>query len=218
MRETKHVILFEYQKVELAEDYPRERDAPECDYIDFYTYQTLECCGCGDVSFRLRYCFGQRVQHDDDLFDEDLFDDTYYPPRVWRKKPVWISKLPDELRSLLDEVYTALQAGSRTLATMGARSVLDMVILERVGDRGSFKRKLEAMVAEGWVGLHDKDILYAALNAGNAAIHRGHIPTDSELTTVMNIVEHMLNSIYILPDDANRLRQNTPQRGMRHNE
>jgi hypothetical protein len=98
---------------------------------------------------------------------------------------------------------------------MGARALLDMVIVDSVGDVGRFDQKLDALQKEELVGKRQREILEAALEAGNAASHRGHCPTSQQLNQVMDIVEGILQQIYVLPELANDLRKSTPQRKKR---
>ena len=82
---------------------------------------------------------------------------------------------------------------------MGARTLVDMVILEKVGDVGTFKDKLKALEKAGYVSSQGREVLYAALDLGSAAAHRGHAPTETEVQSVMDIVENMLQAVYVFP-------------------
>lgn len=93
---------------------------------------------------------------------------------------------------------------------MGARTLLDMLMVQKVGDVGSFKQKLKKLQAGGFVSADNVEILDAALDAGNAAAHRGHAPNASDVNTVMDIVENLLQAVYVLPDMAQRLKETTP--------
>jgi hypothetical protein len=54
--------------------------------------------------------------------------------------------------------------------------------------------------------------LDAALDAGSASIHRGHRPDAQQLNTVMDIVENLLQSLFVLEKATRHLRQATPVR------
>ena len=121
-----------------------------------------------------------------------------------------------ELPDLLSEVYSALHANNRRLATMGARTLLDMAIVNSVGDVGNFPNKLEALQQKGLVGKNQREFLEAALEAGNAASHRGHCPTAQRLNDVMDIVESILHQMYVLPHASAKLKKSTPRRKKVH--
>lgn len=95
---------------------------------------------------------------------------------------------------------------------MGARALVDMLIMEKVGDIGGFKEKLNGLEKAGFVNSRGRDVLYAALDVGNAATHRGHAATASEVEAVMDIVENMLQGVYVFPKTSANLRKTTPAR------
>jgi len=96
---------------------------------------------------------------------------------------------------------------------MGARTLLDLLMVEKVGDVGTFKQKLKKLQDAGYVGANNVDVLDAALDVGNAAAHRGHAPKATEVNAVMDIVENVLHAVYVLPDMALKLKKATPPRG-----
>lgn len=192
-QETKHLVLA-------ARTIDGEDEASGIDWRD--TYELLECSGCEQVSL----CNTFAHSAGDDLTV------TYYPPPVSRRVPPWRGKLPHELGSVLGEVYAALDADSRRLALMGARTAIDIALLEKVGDSGTFQEKLASLEKKGFVGKQNREILAAALDAGNAAAHRGFRPKPEDLATVMDIVENVLQSVYVLEGAAAKLRKATPKR------
>ena len=195
-RETNHHVL-------------RTRDFSESFEVEGYgdTYQSdryelLECAGCENISMR-------RIQYVELTDDTDV---TIYPPPVARRRPHWLSSLPNKQRLLMDQIYTALDANSRALAVMGARAVVDMVLVAQVGDTGGFGEKLKAAEAQGVISKKNREVLTAALDAGNAAAHRGHQPSPTDVSAVMDIVENLLQAVYQLDSLAERLKQTTPRR------
>lgn len=172
------------------------------------TFDMIECYGCHFISLKRTF----------DFTEYDGLVIKYFPPPISRRKPAWYGELamniPVELEliGLLDEVYSALHANNRRLATMGARALLDMAITDKVKDVGRFDQKLDALEKEGFISKRQREFLEAALDAGNAASHRGHCPSAKELDQVMDIVESVLQQIYVLPQTAADLKKSTPQR------
>lgn len=163
-------------------------------------FEIFQCQGCDTVQVRRSFYFGKEPEL------------SYFPARISRHQPQWLPELPDELRSLLYEVYEALHADSRRLALMGIRAVLDVVILEKVGDVGSFPEKLAALESGGVVGKQQREFLAAVLDAGSAAAHRGHAASARELESAMDIVENLLQAVYSLGKAAEHIREKTPPR------
>ena len=85
-------------------------------------------------------------------------------------------------------------------------------MVDKVGDDGTFNEKLKKLEALGVVSLNNRELLSAVLDASHAAAHRGHAPDADDVNAVMDIVENLLHSVYILPGMADRLRKNTPPR------
>lgn len=192
LQTTKHLVVAEHiQRVE------------EEEYDSWFqkTWTMLECCGCGNVRLRERA----------ECPEWSGTPDWFYPPNVSRQAPKWHDKLPKGYSELLREIYSALQADSRTLVMMGARTLIDMFITEKVGDVGGFSKKLEMLVERGYLSAFNRDILDAALQAGHAASHRGHKPTEEEVIQVIDIVENLLQSL-VLQKAAKSLRKSTPKR------
>ena len=98
------------------------------------------------------------------------------------------------------------------MAVMGARALVDMAIMDKVGDKGSFDQKLSALEEEGFVSKRNREVLTAALDAGNASAHRGHKFEAREVNQIMDIVENLLQAIYALEDAAQNLKTATPPR------
>ena len=174
-------------------------------------YEMLQCCGCENITLRSSYtCAGSG--------NEVMV--SYYPPAITRHKPEWLSGSSaqsfrwhhSELNSLLDEVYAALHAGSNRLAIMGARTLIDMVMLDKIGDQGTFDDKLKTMETTGYLSRTNREFLKQAINAGSAAAHRGHQPDDQDVNRVMDIVENFIQAVYFLETAAVKLQQNTPPR------
>lgn len=166
------------------------------------TYESLECLGC--EAFQLRHTH---------TFSEDEFPTTeHWPPRVSRSPRRWLADVPFEIRLLLQEVYTALHSNSRSLAVMGARALLDIILVKEVGDVGTFAKKLADLQDKGFVGTKNREYLTAMLETGNAAAHRGFRASAESVNHVMDILENLIETIYILESKAKDLEQTTPKR------
>ncbi len=175
---------------------------PEDEFSWSTTFDMLQCCGCQEVVLRRTFYFSEEP-------DPDV---RYFPPVMSRYSPKWRHELPYEMKALLQEIYKSLDSESLRLPMMGARTLVDMLILEKVGDVGSFLKKLEALEKAGLVSSQNRETLYVALDVGSAAAHRGHAPTEPEVQAVMDIVENMLQAVYVFPDVAKKLKKSTPSR------
>ena len=203
-RETKHQLLATKEQRHSS----TVRLSPTDDGFEVYshiTYDMLECGGCESVRVKRTYFYSEDGE-------EDV---TFYPPAVSRLSPRWLEKLPQAIHSLLKEVYAALHADSRRLAMMGARAILDMVLVQTVADIGGFEKKLRVLEEKGFIGMKNRELLEAALEAGHAASHRGHLPNQDDVNHVIDIVEHLLQMVFVLESAAEDLKKTTPPRSER---
>lgn len=171
-------------------------------------WKTLQCRGCDEVTLHRRdWC------SEDDPMDGWSDPGTYFPPRVSRRKPAWVSRVevPTEYMGLLDEIYIALHADSRRLAMMGARALIDEIIRRTVGDQGNFAKGLQHLVETQLISQRNREIIEAAVDVGHASAHRGHRPSIDNVNIVIDIVENLIHN-ELLSGDAESLRSSTPKR------
>ncbi len=125
--------------------------------------------------------------------------------QISRKKPEWLNELPSDIKSVLSEVYIALHAESRYLATVGPRTVLDLLIVDKIGDSGSFKQKIKKLEDGGHITHAEAELIEAVIEAGSASAHRGYAPDTDSLNHVMDTLESMLDKLYIAEGRQKRL-------------
>lgn len=127
-------------------------------------------------------------------------------------RPNWLDSLQEPLREVMGEVYRGVDLDLRSLSAMGIRAVIDMVLVGLVGDVGGFDKKLSQMVFKGLLTEMSRSHMLAAIEAGNAAAHRGHIPDRADLHALLKICENLLYEHFVVPGQTQRLRANTPVR------
>ncbi|MCX5638317.1 MAG: DUF4145 domain-containing protein [Planctomycetota bacterium] len=194
-RETHHIPLHKHEETIEEKEGNFTRQKNDC-------WELLKCCGCDEI--RVRQVFNYIGLGQPQI--------RYYPPVEIRRLPKWACKLPEEVRELQLEVYSAMHGNNLRLATMGARTLIDMAILVLVGDKGTFDNKLDAMIKEKYLAERDKSALMIALDTGSAASHRGHKPTFDDLNKVMDIVEHLLEQVFYLQGLGDKLKNSVPPR------
>ena len=195
LRKTRHEVIA-------MRELEEQEDVEPGFWIDWITtYTMLECRGCGAVTL------GRRLVSPTLNID----DTNYYPPPISRQIPRWHYELPNDFRDLLKESYAALQAGSKRLAIMGARSLVDLFMNTAVGDVGGFQQKLDKLVKGGFLSKQNRDVLETALETGHAVVHRGHEPHRDDVNLVFDIVENLLQTM-VLQNKSEQLKKRTPKR------
>jgi Domain of unknown function (DUF4145) len=167
----------------------------------------IECRGCGNISMR----------KETEGFGEPRV--TYFPSPASRRRPDWIWGLAwgiegdvDKLGDLLQEIYEAVAGGQLRLAAMGVRSLLEQIMVAKVGDQGTFSKNLSAFHEKGFISLVQRDAMSAILDAGHAVTHRAFEPQKGDLNTALDIAEGIFAAIYIHGEAASRVADRVPPR------
>jgi hypothetical protein len=129
-----------------------------------------------------------------------------------RVRALFGSGLPFELSELLEEIYLALWGKHYRLALMGIRALLEAAMIRKVGDLGSFSKNLDAFVQDGFISRVQREHLIVVLEAGHASTHRMYKPNESELNTLLEIAESVLEAVYIHGTAAKKLAGRVPAR------
>jgi hypothetical protein len=202
-QKTRHALLCKAEDV-ISEEYDGNV------VIDIVTTaEMFRCCGCRATVLR-------RTRIVDN--DPDTLLIRYFPPPVSRHQPRWVwLYLASDFQGVIAEIYRSLDANNHRLPMMGARTLIDMLMVDKVGDVGTFNEKLKELEGIGVISSANREVLAAALDVGNAAAHRGHTPKADEVNAVMDIVENLLHAVYVLPNMAKNLKKTTPpRRGKKH--
>ena len=172
-------------------------------------YEMIRCLGCEAV----------RLKHTNWFSEEDGVTVRYYPPAIFRRQPDWFGELWLELCSedefvekLLKEIYVALQNNLPSLAAMGVRSLLEKVMVSKTGDNGSFTANKKAFERLGYGSRVQCERLEAILEVGHAAIHRVFTPNRTEVVTLVDIAEHIIETVYLHESKVKELRKRVPPR------
>ncbi len=163
-------------------------------------WRLLQCCGCEAIKAFVT----------EDSTDFKNPREVHYPACQSRTLPKSREDMPQECQDLICETYKAMHTDCLTLSMMGTRAILDLVLQDMVGDCGGFQRKLQQAAKGGLLTNAEIDVISAAIDAGNAASHRGFKPTASQLDDALDIVEHALMNQYVLAASSGRLKKSVP--------
>ena len=177
-------------------------------------HELLKCAGCDFVSLRQTEWFSE---HYDDS-GQPVPEVRYFPHASLRRFPQWLPQLECDNSSaefvprLLRQIYSALDAGSYELATMGIRSVLDMAVVDHDDDEGFFGEKLSRLEERGRIAKKQVEELKTLFDLGSASIHRGFAPTRQQVLDALDIVEPLIQSLYLHPNQTAKLARVIPPR------
>ncbi len=176
-------------------------------------YNVLTCTTCGELRFI--------VEKKEGGFGGDHWfsEVVSYPVQPFVTRPSWLDRLDDELRKMMESVYTALDHRLFFLASIGVRTALDRVICEKIGDTGTFKEKMKVLRERGYVDDSNNEILDALIEAGNASAHRGYGPDDDTAKGIIELAEHIIHKVVFektnlaaLVTKAKKIKKETPKK------
>lgn len=191
---TLHKLVHEYEQ-NLSED-----------HFSFTLIHSLfECCGCQDVKM-IRKELSDYCDMDENGYIPEI---TVFPPDTLRAKPLWLPRLifpfnaetgpvNSEIIGLINEIYISVQNSCYRLTVMGIRALIEAVMIQKVGDKGNFQANMKAFQEQGYISEIQCKALEQVLNAGHATIHRSYNPGFSVVTAAIDIVENVIESIYVV--------------------
>ena len=197
----------------------RTRVDKESKQIDSRTYTwraclSMKCRDCGAMTFLIDHYVGHNMGGDPGVEKTE-----YYPALPFRFKPPWFKDLPDNYKETLNEVYIALDNSLYRLASAGTRTAIDCLIVDQIGDAGTFNEKVEGLVKKAVIDQDEKEILLALIDAGSASMHRSFNPSRDLVENMMDILDKILFKVCIEPKEkeelrkkAEALRKKTPKR------
>lgn len=164
--------------------------------------QVVQCLGCKTVSFRKASSNSEDCYpiNDDGDWECDV-DETLYPSRLEGIKGLGDDTyyLPTNIRRIYEETLTALSNQSPVLTGIGLRALLETVCKEKSATGRDLLKKIDSLASIGILTPAGAAILHKIRTLGNAAAHEVKPHSAKQLGLAMDIVEHLLKDVYILP-------------------
>jgi len=194
-RVTRHEVLCEHI----------EETAPD-DYHEKDFWQIVRCLGCHTTGFQHRNEDYEQVWEDFDGDVRHTVSTTVYP-RVVRnhsglKGTTWIPAL---IRNVYRQTLSAYSDNAYVLASIGLRATIEAVCNHLEISGSNLEKRIDQLFKTGYVSNSDKKRLHAIRFLGNDAAHEVKEPKESDLRVALEIVEHILNSVFILEKKSKSL-------------
>lgn len=194
-RNTRHEILFNLEEENLPELY-HEKD----------TWQVVKCMGCLSIGFRYRNDDFEQVWEDADGDVHHKIEISTFPRVISNhKKLASAFHIPSLIRKVYEQTLSAYGEKAYVLASIGLRATIEAVCNQLNLSRNPLEKRIDQLFKGGYVSNGDKKRLHAIRFLGNDAVHEIKEPRESELRVALEIVEHLLNSVFILEKKAKSL-------------
>lgn len=209
-QETNHEILKSY----LVTNTDDEMD--NCSLSWSNEFQVIECQGCEIITFREVFWFS--------FEGEETTQETLYPDRNFdTHKAKYFSNLPSKIQEIYKETLHSYNARNFILCAAGLRAIVESICtyqgikdgpveIEKPNGEKSLKRKdnLEGKIygiyEKGILAKGHADILHEYRFLGNSALHELEKPSAEELALAIEIIEHILESVFEMPVKGNALK------------
>lgn len=194
-RRTRHDILFERVDNNNASVF-NERD----------TWQIIQCLGCLTIGSRHKYEDFDDVQENSEGKATHAITIRTYPRVLSNHKgPSASYYLPAVIKKVYEQTLRALAEQANVLASIGLRACIEAVCNELKIAAVSLEKRIDLLLKAGYVSNGDKKRLHAIRFLGNDAAHEIREPDPVEIRIALEIVEHLLNTVFILESRARRL-------------
>lgn len=171
------------------------------------THEIIRCLGCDSISFRASSHNSEDYYQDDEGNFIHPTTEEIYPSRLMGRTPLEdIYSLPDKIRAIYKETHAALCTKLKILAGVGIRALVEAVCSEEKAKGRTLEKKIDDLVKKEVLTKKNAEVLHRTRLLGNKAAHETKAPLDSELDVAFDIVENLLETVYIIPKKAERLK------------
>lgn len=192
-KNTNHTVLAQH-------DWRSDPD----DYSHAQYHKLVKCLGCDNVSLRIEdHDIESAYQTDHNEWEVPITTKSYPKKLQNHKKFDNDYLIPKLVRNIYNEVLLTLQEDAKILSSLGLRACIESVCnhLEIVG--GNLAIRINKLATVGYISKKDAERLHAIRFMGNDSAHEIKAPKEASLKIALEIVEHLLKSVFILPEQAN---------------
>jgi hypothetical protein len=120
--------------------------------------------------------------------------------------------LPMQLRQVYEETHAALSSNQPVLAGIGLRAIVETVCKDRKAKGGNLEKKIDDLVTQNVLTPSGAEILHSLRLMGNDAAHEVSPHDAKALAVAMDVLEHTLRGVYVIPAHAAALPKRTRKR------
>ena len=142
------------------------------------------------------------VQIGEDEWEYQPLVHLYPSPEVGRSPLADVDILPEKVSRIYSETIKALNQSHEVLCGIGVRAIIETVCKDKNASGKDLHRKINSLVALGVLTQDGADILHKLRTLGNKSAHEVQPHTTKELGLALDVVDHLLLGVYILPEQA----------------
>ncbi|QDU09659.1 DUF4145 domain-containing protein [Gimesia aquarii] len=207
-----HLVLFETKK---------EYGDPDIGWTHDEFHQLIQCRGCDTFRYRR---FNIELEYNPPEHRSDPYDIQIYPndeSESELRKPIQFknnleeegSLVPENVWKMYRETIHCFNANARTMAGGGLRATVEAICLSQKINNGNLQKKIDELAKRNLLTTAQAELLHEERYIGNSALHEMTTPSSQDIEDGLEIVEGLINTIYILPSKAEALRKRRTTRG-----
>lgn len=170
------------------------------------TWSVVRCMGCLTYSFQLKQEDFDEVEEDYDGELQHAVSIEVFPSVIKNHRALTSTHhLPRLISTIYKQTLKALSQHANVLASVGLRACIEAVCNHLDISGTNLQRRIDQLFKAGHVSNGDKKRLHAIRFLGNDAAHEIKQPKSEDIRIALEIVEHLLNTVFILENRAKDL-------------
>jgi len=197
-RETLHVVVTSFNEI-------GSEDCGGGNSVDWHcSNQVTQCLGCETVSFRTVSTFSEDMEYD---HSGSYYPETikYYPGRTEGIKSIKSHLLPHSVQQIYQETILSIENEQYILAGIGIRAIVETICKDLEAEGNNLHQKINTLKDRSIVTIEGAETLHKLRVLGNDAAHEVKAHNSRQLELAMQIIEHMLDGTYIIPERVQRV-------------
>lgn len=169
------------------------------DYDYAINYMIIECLGCERISMREEFIdIESAFPNENGEWIPDITVETYPKKLRAKRKLENIHILPNKIKTVYEEAIKAYNADCFILTGVAFRAIIEAICLEEEIPGRNLEKKINALVRNKLITEKESKRLHSIRFIGNDSVHEMKVPREESLQIVLNIIEHLLNNLYLI--------------------
>ena len=170
------------------------------DYHCQIDYSIVKCRGCEKISFRREIHDYEAAYPTYDNEWEVPSDVKNYPSA--RKGSINSHYIPTIVSKIYNESCSAYRNESFILAGIGFRATIEAICNDQEIKGKELSVRINNLATKGLISKKDSNRLHSIRFLGNDSAHDIKVPPTASLDAALIIVEHLLNTVYIIDNES----------------
>ncbi|MCT3846073.1 DUF4145 domain-containing protein [Elizabethkingia anophelis] len=188
--ETNHSILH------------RESEDGDENYHYILHFMIVKCNGCDGISFRREFVdFESSYPDENNNWVPEISVTTFPKKLLIEQKITSTYYLPEKISVVYLEAITAFNSDCFLLTGVAFRAVIEAICLDKNIAGRDLAKKIDNLTKQKLITEKEAQRLHSIRFLGNDSVHEMSVPKREKLEIVLNIIEHLLNNLYIIDYD-----------------